>query len=422
MYFVVTIFLLVLIFSGFTPFSFAQSIGSADVLLTDIYIEPADPKPGDSVSIQSIIYNAGLDSTKSVTDVITVGYFVNGDLVKIDELPDILPGIENGVLISSGPIWTASDGAHTITVILNYHDTLSNLTDNPSNNIVQRIFSIGEPRPSIVLFEIFQEYIPQTKMQQITIEGNLISSDLLFLPDRIKLQIDNLHDIIPVDQNGLFSFSKSIRSFDEITKVTITVEETYPLLGSSYTANIYPIQLEKDSILSFIIQNPSEFYNFNDSSAVIAIYDESYDIIKKIDTNNLSSSEKTYNTIFTTLPSGIYIVEIYFEGRFLTAIKTDLKENGANTNNILIPETSQVKFQILDNNREPIQDATVQNWIFTLNTDENGFTDWIDILPTLGDKEPYAAKVILPNGKIFWSDSFFIDYGERKIIQMVTSP
>jgi hypothetical protein len=122
------------------------------------------------------------------------------------------------------------------------------------------------------------------------------------------------------------------------------------------------------------------------------------------------------------LPNGIYIVEIYFEGRFLTAIQTDLKENSANTNSILIPDTSRVKFLVSDRNGEPIHDATVQNWIFTLNTDENGFTDWIDILPTLGDKEPYAAKVILPNGKIFWSDSFFIDYGERKIIQMVTSP
>jgi hypothetical protein len=79
----------------------------------------------------------------------------------------------------------------------------------------------------------------------------------------------------------IFSFSKSIRSSDKIIPVIVTVEENYPLLGSSYTASIYPIQLESDSILSFQIQNPTEFYNFQDSSVIIVIYDELYNEIKK---------------------------------------------------------------------------------------------------------------------------------------------
>jgi len=413
---------LTLFLSSFTIPASAQEIGSTDVLLTDIYIEPADPKPGDLVSIQSIVYNAGLESTKSVTDVVTVGYFVDGNLVKIAELPNIEPGTENGVLISSGPVWSASDGAHTITVVLNYHDTLSHLTDNPANNIVQRIFSIGKPRPSIVLFEVFQEFIPQTKMQQITIEGNIASSNLSFIPEQAKLQIDNLHDIVPIAQDGKFYFSKAIPSFDKITPVTITVEEMYPLLGSNYTTNIYPVRLDKNSILSFHLQNPSDFYNFVDSSAVMAIYDESYNVIKKIDTSNLSSSEKTYDTVFTTLPTGTYIVEIYIEGRFVDAIKTDLKENSANTISILIPETSKVKFHVFDSNGIPVIGATVHNWIFSLKTDENGSTDWVNVFPTLSDREPYAAKVELPNGKIFWSDSFLIGHEEQQVIQVRVTP
>lgn len=420
---IITLFA-ILVLSSFVPnVSSAQQVGNADVLLADIYIEPTDPEPGDLVSIQSIIYNAGTQSTKSITDVVTIGYFVNGDLVKIDELPDIAPGAEKGVLISSGPVWTASEGNNTITVILNYHDTLSHLADNLSNNIVQRMFSIGDSRPSIVSFEIFQEYIPQTKMQQISIEGNLAFSDVSFLPDHIKIQIGNSgddDDTVTVDQSGQFSFSKSIKSFDTVIPVTLIVEEKYPLLGSRYATNIYPIQLEKgDSLLSFVIQNPSSFYNFRDSSAVIAIYDESYNMIKKIDTDSLLPSEKTDDLIFTTLPSGTYIIEIYFEGRFIHAVKADLKENMVNTNSFLIPEPSKVKFQILDSSGEPVNDARVQIWVFTLDTDENGFTDWIDVLPTLGNKESYAAKATLPNGEVFWSDSFFIDYGERKVIQMV---
>ncbi len=423
-YCIISALFLVLVLSSLTTFSYAQRLGNADVLLSDIYLNPANPKEGDLVSIQSIVYNAGLESTKSVTDVVTVGYFVNGDLVKIAELPNVEPGVENGILLSSGPIWTVSEGSHTITVILNYHDTLSHLIDNPSNNIVQKIFSIGEPRPSLVNFDVFQEYLPQTKMQQITIEGSLTSlSDKPFLPDQIILQIgDSLYDVIPLDQEGLFSFSKNIPSFDEVIPITITVEENYPLLGSTYTANIYPIQMSNnDSVLAIQIQDPEEFYNFKDSSAVLAIYDESYNLIKKISTDNLSF-EKTYDTVFTTLASGGYIVEVYIEGRFVDAIQTNLKENSVKTISILIPETSKVKFQILDNNGEPINNAVVQNWIFTINTDETGFTEWINIFPTLGEREPYTAKIILPNGKISWSDSFFIKYGDQKIIQVVTEP
>jgi hypothetical protein len=177
---IITALFLAIIFSSFTTFSSAQRIGNADVLLSEIYIEPADPQPGDPVSIQSIIYNAGIDSTKSVTDVVTVGYFVNGDLLKIAELPNIEPGVKNGILLSSGPVFTATDGNHVITVILNYHDTLSHLTDNSANNIVQRMFSIGDPLPSTALFEIFQEYDSHTKMQDITINGNLSSPDIFF--------------------------------------------------------------------------------------------------------------------------------------------------------------------------------------------------------------------------------------------------
>ena len=411
----------ILLLSSFTSLGSAQTIGNADIFLTDIYLEPAYPQPGDSVSIQSIVYNAGWDSTKSITDAVTVGYFVNGDLVKIAELPDILPGVENGVLISSGPIWTAAEGNNTITVILNYHDTLSSITDNLANNIVQKIFPIGQPKPSIVLFEVFQEYVPQTKTQHVTIKGNLQDAGgSSFLPDEIQIQIGNLHDdTIPVDHNGFFSFSKAMKSFDKIIPITITVEEKYPVLGSSYNANIYPIDLERDSILSFTIQNPSNFYNFHDSSVVFAIFDESYNLIKKIETANLAESEKTHDAVFTTLSSGTYITEIYFEGKFFHAVQTNLKENAVSTNSILIPDSSQVRFQVLEENGEPVPDVLIQNWIFTLQTDETGFTDWISVLPTLNDEDTYSAKAVLPNGKIFWSDPFIVDYAEKKIIQMV---
>ena len=422
--FVVITFILLLSVMSFSVFdtnSSAQRIGNADVLLSEIYLDPADPQPGDSVSINSVIYNAGTESTKSVSDVVTVGYFVNGDLVKIAELPDIHPGVQNGILLSSGPIFTASDGNHVITVILNYHDTLSHLTDNSANNIVQRMFSIGDPLPSSAVFEIFQKYNSHTKMQEITLSGSLSSPDTKFLPHQVMVTVGDTHRHVPVpvDQNGSFSFVKSVRTSDDIIPVTVTIEENYPLLGSTYSASIYPVHLESDSILSFQIQNPLESYTFQDLSAVIVIYDESYNEIKKVDTDRLSQSEKSHDAIFLTLPGdATYIAEVYVEGRFIHAIKAHLEENMIRTSHVIIPETSKIMFHVLGDDDKPAAGATVYGETFTLNTDENGFTEWANVLPIVNEDDPYAATAILVNGKIISSDPFVVGYGEQKVIRI----
>jgi hypothetical protein len=82
------------------------------------------------------------------------------------------------------------------------------------------------------------------------------------------------------------------------------------------------------------------------------------------------------------------------------------------TSSILIPDTSKVQFQVLAG-------ATVFGENFTLTTNENGFTDWVNFLPTVNDNDPYTVTTILANGKIISSDPFFVKYGEQKIIQMV---
>lgn len=76
--------------------SYAFQVGGADPLIHDMWLESVNPKPGDVISITSTVYNNGTQSTKSVIDIVTVGYLINVYLVKIDDLPDVLPGIENG--------------------------------------------------------------------------------------------------------------------------------------------------------------------------------------------------------------------------------------------------------------------------------------------------------------------------------------
>jgi len=88
-------------------------------------------------------------------------------------LENVLPGVENGVIISSGPVLNPRSGNYIITVIINYHDTLSHLRDNPENNIVQKRIQIGSNNPSLITCDINQLYDSKTGQQQIKIQGEL---------------------------------------------------------------------------------------------------------------------------------------------------------------------------------------------------------------------------------------------------------
>ena len=79
---------------------------------------------GQMVAITAEIYNSGIRSTHSVSSIVTVGFFVDDELIHIGTLDNILPGIKNKIQISSPPLWTSEIGVHDVKVILDYHDTL----------------------------------------------------------------------------------------------------------------------------------------------------------------------------------------------------------------------------------------------------------------------------------------------------------
>ena len=239
--------------------SSAFRLGDADPFLNNIWIEPKNPNPGDVISINSSIYNLGTQSTGSVTDVVTVGYFLNGDLIKIDTLPDVVPGEDNGVKITTGPIWAATDGVHTITVILNYHDTLSHLTDNLENNIMQKVYHIGDwenPNPRISA-KLFQEYNQVTNDQDIRIVGEVdLPTDVLKSNPRIIIQFDDDRNkfkqqyTASIDpETGSFYFKETFEYPQTVTPITISYftdkNESY-----QYKLHTYPMKLkENDSVL-----------------------------------------------------------------------------------------------------------------------------------------------------------------------------
>ena len=295
----------------------AFMLGDADPFINNIWLEPRDPMPGDIVSINSSIYNQGTQSTNSVTDVVTVGYFLDGDLIKIDTLPDIVPGEDNGVKITTGPIWTAIDGIHTITVILNYHDTLSHLTDNLENNIMQKVYHIGDwenPNPRISA-ELFQEYNQDKDNQDIQIAGEVdLPLDVLKSNPKIIIQFDNngsYNDgdnfkqryIIPINlDTRSFYFKETFQYFQTTIPITISYftdrDESY-----EYKLQTYPIKLEENNS-AWILQDSTD--SFRSQKFLVAIYDESYNLIKKIETYNIPdiTRQNTVNSFVSVKLSG----------------------------------------------------------------------------------------------------------------------
>ena len=306
----------------------AFMLGDADPFLNNIWIEPKDPKPGDVISINSSIYNLGTESTGSVTDVVTVGYFLDGDLIKIDTLPDIIPGEDNGVKITTGPIWAVTDGVHTITVILNYHDTLSHLTDNLENNVMQKIYYIGEwenPRPRISA-ELFQEYHTDTGDQNIQIIGEIdLPSSLLKSNPQVSIEMNNddyskQRYTAPINPDtGSFYFKEDHPYFQTTVPVTISFStdkgETY-----EHKLQTYPIKLEKNSSV-LVLQEDTD--NFRSQKFLVSIYDESYQMIKQIEMYNIPdvTAQKTVNGFISVIMPGdqLYNVEVYSEGGLIHA-------------------------------------------------------------------------------------------------------
>ena len=396
---------------------------SADIVLNDIWIEPENPKDGEGLSIHGSLYNAGIISTERVSNAITIGYIVDNELVEIAMLENVLPGVENGIIISSGPVLDARQGNYIITVIVNYHDTLSHLRDNPENNIVQKRFQIGTNDPLLIAHDINQHYDSKTGQQQIKIQGKLTDVFQERIPhEEIVIDVTGiLKEKIITDANGEFFFEAHIPFEDELIEIAIQVEEEE--LISNPIQTVFPVKLnnEQSALALETITNGSES-DLEKQTMTVVIFQDSYDkLLKKISTDN-DNKQNIFieNFIVSTLPANHeYIVEVYIGGRILDAFQSYITSNKVIKKEISILESSQIQFKITDKTGEPQNNVKVENWIYSSTSNEEGVTEWIDVLPTFTEKEPYVAKAVFVNGEITWSDPFEIKEGEKKIIHIV---
>ncbi len=426
---------LFLILGFFLSFNFTSSysltesvdlfgeVNSVDLVLNDIWIEPENPRNGEWVTIRGSVYNTGVIPSGEVSDVVTVGFLVNGELLEINLLDNILPGIENGVEISSGPIFHAIPGNHIVTGIVNYHDTLSHLRDNPENNIIQKIFQIGTEAPSIINFDVYQQYDEKTKKQHVRVQGEL--TDIFH--ERLENQeiIIDIEEIVQekiiTDAIGQFSFNTDMPFKDEIVKISVYLEENSFL--STDSQMIFPIKINTmQSALALEILPHLSKNNLKNSTLTLVFFQDSYDnmFIKKsidgLDKQNLMIGD----FILTILPSNHeYITEVYIDGRLLDAFQNYFPNNAVIKKEISISESAQVQFRIIDELGEPQNNVTVENWVYSTISDEDGFTDWIKIIPTFTANEPYVAKATFPNGEVVWSEPFLIDPEEKRVIQII---
>jgi len=425
----VLIFSICLSFSITSSFSLTESVdvfgrvNSSDLILNDIWMEPESPKNGEAVTIHGSLYNGGIIPTGDVSDVVTVGYILNGELVEISVLENVLPGMKNGVEISSQPIFDAIPGNYIITVIVNYHDSLSHLRDNPENNIVQKIFQIGDDAPSIITSKIFQMYDNKIEKQKIKIEGKVNNIFQETLEDKeviIDIQ-EVLREKIRTDRNGEFSFEADMAFNNEPVKVTIFLEEKSFL--PSTDLQVFPIKIEKEqSVLALEITSDLSEYDLEKYPITAVLFQDSYDnLFAKTSTDNHSEQDVVSGYFFLmTIPANHeYIVEIYMNGRVMDAFQTHFSNNEIINREIFISDSAQVKFRIIDEEGKPQNNVKVENWIYTSVSDEEGFTDWIETIPTFTVNESYVAKAIFPNGEIVWSEPFQINDNEKKVISII---
>ena len=393
----------------------------ADLVVTEINIDPPYPNKGDPVTITADIYNAGFRDTKSYASIITVAYFVDDVLLHVDEIGNIEPGITNKLQTSSPPIWKSDLGPHTVKVIADYHDTLNDQYDSPLDNTLEQLFVIDDLISTSILLDISPAYLTP-EFNVLTITAILVDSNNIPLQNKkIDLSLDDVEIILTTNKDGKFSFSNTIPSIGSIL-IESHFEGDAKYSSSTSSSTIYSFPKNTSSSLLLEIMDIHDRYNFEDYIFDIVIFQNSYDtIIKTISSDSAVLLDS--KILLVSLPPGHdYFTEVYLDGRlFFVTDKERLLENKMLIQELKVPELATIKFKVTDDRNKPISDALISSWIYSSISGDDGFTDWISVLPTFTEREPYVAKITLPDQTIMYSDPFILFSGEQKIISIMTN-
>ena len=401
------------------PFAYANALpGNAELVLENLQISPPYPQKGELVKITADVYNAGIVETNSLASIITAAYFVDGELLYLNEIDNVKPGIGNKISISSDLIWNAEPGNYNMKIILDYHDTLNDQYDSPEDNVLEKIISIRPLTATKMQMQSSPQYIGHDTNTLLTATISLVDSDTHqpLNNKKITLTFDEENISLVTNADGVVSFSKMVDSLKEL-KLHSSFGGDAKYLPTNSSLTVYSIPSEITSAMIVKILNAEKQYNFVDSVFEFIIFQDSYDTL--IETVSPNSTMIVSDVIWVSLPpEHDYFVEAYLDGQlFYLSDKKYLDKNSIIMEELSVPESAEIQFKIINGSGAPQGNATVNNWIYSTVSDDDGLTDWIRVLPTLY-QNPYVADIILSDGRAIKSDPFFIFSGERKTINL----
>ncbi len=399
----------------------ALLLGDAELILDDVGIVPIHPKNGELVSITADVYNAGLKNTNFFASMITVAYFVDGELLHVDEIGDVEPGISNKIKIISPPLWKSDMGNHEIKVIVDYHDTLGDQYDSPLDNSMAKILFITPEKNTHISLEASPQYfLLGEKLSQVTV--SLFDSDTneLLNDKKIILNFDGHYSSLVTNNQGHVSFSNTLSSSSSNrinVEASFSGDDVYPASNSSLILYQFPKETSSALVLKL---SDSDQYDFENNFFEILIYQNSYEkLVKKIQLVPAALFDS--ETFWVSLPHGhVYFAEIYLDGGLFSVIdKVELQADSVVVKKISIPEMGKIKFMVTDHTNPLVVGAMITNWKYMFSA-EDGFTEWIDVMPATED--PYVAKIILSDGRIVKSEPFLVFPGEQKMVGISMIP
>ena len=406
----------------FTPISYVDALPKdAELVLQNITIVPLYPEKGDPFEIIADVYNAGLKNTSSLASIITAAFFVDGKLVDISEIENIEPGIENKIKIMSSSILDYSPGEHKIKVVLDYHNSLNDQYDSPVDNILEKTFFVDSLKSTSLSLDVLNAYVLQDEqMPVITVFLTDYNTGVPLANKKITLDLASTDLNFITGSDGKISVSYSITSLGS-AKIVAYFEGDDKYSSSKDVETVYILDKETPPSLIITIKDSEHLYDFENYLFDIVIFQDSYDtVIEKIQPNFTTLLDS--KTVILPLPSDHeYFAEVYLDGRLFAITDKDLLENRSIlVKELKVPERSTIKFKILEGENQPITGALVTNWIYSGVSDEDGFTDWMNVLPT-NYGIPYIAEVLLPDQKTVSSDPFLLFSGEQKIISIIVN-
>ena len=141
----------------FEVYGTSTSIGTPDLIVTDITWNPASPSKGNAVTFSATIKNQGTGAT-TASVINGVSFFVDGTQVSWSDTntSSIAAGASVTLTANGGPsnsaAWTATDGNHTI---MAWVDDVNRITElNENNNQLTKTLTIGStvtPTPTVTI-------------------------------------------------------------------------------------------------------------------------------------------------------------------------------------------------------------------------------------------------------------------------------